>query len=684
MSVLDAESAALRAGRARINAHLAYRPDIDGIRALAVLPIVIFHAFPGAIRGGFAGVDIFFVISGYLITGIILGGIDGAGFSFADFYERRMRRIFPGLLIVLVACYAFGWFALLADEYARLGKHIAGAAVFALNFILAGEAGYFDVSASAKPLLHLWSLAVEEQFYLVWPAILVAVVRLRLSVLGTIIVAALFSFGANIALALHAPVEDFYLPVTRAWELMAGALLLVLTDARPSNRGVVAGILARWPNACALAGLGAIGVSLFGPAGNYAYPGWWGVLPVLGTLLLIGAGPGAQINRVALAHPVAVWFGLISYPLYLWHWPLLSYLTIVDTAQPEPVLRWAALIASVALAWLTYRLVERPIRHSRGHAVPVVLFALLLTIGYIGYATFAAQGLTGRLGHGLAFRFGPEYTELVNSIEVGKDYGAHRVAACDHSEASDEFCQQDTQGPANAVVLGDSHARMLFPGLVRNASTDMSWMLLSKNGCSPLFGMQTNPAYIQAAGSDVADCERFLRAAIDRIKGDDAIKVVLISAAVRILNSQLTASDEQARRSEIAALADKMLHTVADLESAGKRVALLIDNPWLAEPKDCFPNRFWTMEARRAACSMAARDYAAKVADYLGMVREVAAADPRLQIIDETPALCPDGTCSVMLSGKSLYSFSDHLSDYGNDVVGRKVVAALARDRSAD
>ncbi len=202
-----------------------YRADIDGLRAVAVLAVVAFHVFPLRVRGGFIGVDIFFVISGYLISALLFTGFERKNFSFTDFYSRRIRRVFPALLLILFASYVFGWFALTADEYKPLGKHIAGGAAFVSNFVFLRESGYFDNLEDKKPLLHLWSLGVEEQFYLIWPLLLWTGWKLRLNFLAMTAAVGLISFGLNIFYVSSNTALAFYAPQTRFWELMIGAAL---------------------------------------------------------------------------------------------------------------------------------------------------------------------------------------------------------------------------------------------------------------------------------------------------------------------------------------------------------------------------------------------------------------------------------------------------------------------------
>ena len=204
----------------------SYRADIDGLRAVAVLAVLLFHGFPDLLPGGFLGVDVFFVISGYLITGILLENLDRGGLRLFDFYRHRIRRIFPALVVVLAACFAFGSIVLLADEFAQLGKQIAASAVFMSNFVLWGEAGYFDTASITKPLLHLWSLAVEEQFYLLWPLLLWLAWRLRLPPLGLAGLCVALSFAACVTFAGRDATADFFSPVTRFWEILVGAMLV--------------------------------------------------------------------------------------------------------------------------------------------------------------------------------------------------------------------------------------------------------------------------------------------------------------------------------------------------------------------------------------------------------------------------------------------------------------------------
>jgi len=306
----------------------AYRSDIDGLRAVAVLAVIGFHAFPNYLQGGFVGVDVFFVISGYLITGIILDAVDQGRFTFTDFYIRRIRRIFPALALVLLACLLAGWLMLLPADFAQLGKHVFGGSSFISNLLFYFEADYFDSDAGYKPLLHLWSLGVEEQYYLFWPVLIFLCRGHRTHAMRMIAGIGLASFVLNILLVSNSPEAAFYLPVTRFWELMLGSALAVMKrDANPNNDADSLPQIYR--TLISLAGVVAVGSSMVLLDSSKPFPGWWALLVAGGTTAILWAGPTAWINRRVLSLRPMVLIGLISYPLYLWHWPLLSFSWIV-------------------------------------------------------------------------------------------------------------------------------------------------------------------------------------------------------------------------------------------------------------------------------------------------------------------------------------------------------------------
>ena len=462
--------------------HPKYRPDIDGLRAIAILPVVLFHAFPDIIPGGFTGVDIFFVISGYLISTIIFSSLERDRFSLVEFYIRRIRRIFPALIVVLFSCLLAGWFALIADEYRQLSKHVAAGAGFIQNFILWDEIGYFDNNADTKPLLHLWSLAIEEQFYIFWPLLLAFIWKRHWSFLRITMAIAVISFLVNLYLTNSNLTAAFYSPVSRFWELMVGGVLAYATLHRPT-------LLDRQHNAQSLLGFTLLLIGFIILNTERYFPGWWALFPTLGAFLIISAGPNAWLNEKLLANKLMVWIGLISYPLYLWHWPLLSFLRIVDHSPTQFKIASALCIAAL-LSWLTYAFIEKPWRSggSPGKKAAILL-GIIIVIGSSGVISFANNGFPGRqiLGND----FNPE--------PYDQDVAYRRGQCFLDGIAGDRFsdiCDGDITDKPTVVLWGDSHAASLYRGFLQQSHRlNFNLAQYTTSGCPPAieFEMDNRP-----------------------------------------------------------------------------------------------------------------------------------------------------------------------------------------------
>ncbi|MCE5244272.1 MAG: acyltransferase family protein [Syntrophobacteraceae bacterium] len=477
-------------GQACRPAHQGYRPDIDGLRAVAILSVIGFHAKPDRMPGGFVGVDVFFVISGYLISGIILRGLKEGTFSFSEFYARRIKRIFPALSAVLVFVLAAGWYWLLSDEFELLGRHVATGAAFLANFTLRAEAGYFDRAAELKPLLHLWSLGIEEQFYIVWPLLLFVAWKCRLDPLTVMLSIFLVSFGVNVGGIRTDPVSVFYLPLPRFWELLMGGVLAYAEvfggDApnRALKRWLAAaarskGTLTR--EAMAILGAALIGAAVIGLDRRDLFPGWWALLPTCGAWLLIAAGPDAWVNRTILSSRPARFLGLISYPLYLWHWPLLSFERILR--PPVPLLRTAAVVSAVVLAWLTYRFVEKPVRSNRLNLRPAMaLVSVVACVGLTGYLACRQQLPPRSSGYGL---------EKLVAASVATAYPGPQLAPLDPDR--EDMLQQGKGSPA-VLFLGDSNIMQYYPRIDRlitgNPSGTRRAVFCTGGGCPPIPGVR--------------------------------------------------------------------------------------------------------------------------------------------------------------------------------------------------
>ena len=432
--------------------------------------VLNFHAFPDAMPGGFIGVDVFFVISGFLITGIIMREQELGRFSLVEFYNRRIRRIFPALIVVLCATLILGWFWMLPPAFAQLGSDTFASAAFLANIALLLQSGYFDVESARKPLLHLWSLGIEEQFYLFWPLLLIVAARLRWRILAVAAVLGIASFLLDVALIGSNPVATFYLPVTRAFELLAGALL-----ACAANKISHASFTSNWR-----AGIGVALIALAAAIldSHSAFPGWWAVLPVAGTGLLLSS-PAAWVNRVVLSGQPLVWIGLISYPLYLWHWPLLVFFGIIKFGPLTLLERQLILLASGLLAWATYRFVETPFRFGAPSR------RKMFNLG-AGMAIVAAAGIAIVWGRGFDVRLPPEIRAMA-SVRTESFKWRFRECLLDlsHETSFADSCVEHDRRPL-LLIWGDSTAGALLPGLRKAQETrNFGIAQLTSSSCIP-------------------------------------------------------------------------------------------------------------------------------------------------------------------------------------------------------
>ena len=484
--------------------HSPHRPDIDGLRAIAVAAVVLHHAFPERIQGGFVGVDIFFVISGYLISAIILDGLQRPRFSFVDFYARRIKRLFPALILVLATVFVMGWFHLLPVDYQRLGKHMLAGSAFLSNFAFWRESGYFDAAPATKPLLHLWSLAIEEQFYLLWPLTLWAIHRGRLNAMRWIAVLMLASFLINLFLVRGQITAAFYNPASRFWELLVGAMLAAMHVHRVGlaavfkrgRRTALPPLPASTPhrsNLLAWTGSGLPLLALLNLSPERRFPGWWAVLPTLGSALLIAAGSNAWFNRHVLASKPFVWMGLVSYPLYLWHWPLLSFAHIEAGGLPRWEHQTGWVLLALALAWMTYQWVEKPIRFGRLNrqtTTATLCVAMTLAAG-TGYTTYRNGGFEHRfpdIVRDLMSRGGrTAITEGWRDKDCMLDY---RLPPSNYKA----FCIESKR--PLVFIWGDSHAGSLYPGFkALQASGKFTFGLGERTAaiCPSVLGIEPRP-----------------------------------------------------------------------------------------------------------------------------------------------------------------------------------------------
>ncbi|HEY1942702.1 MAG TPA: acyltransferase family protein [Roseiarcus sp.] len=474
---------------------LSFRRDVNGLRAFAVASVVAFHVDRDAVPGGFVGVDIFFVISGYLISRIIFAELSAGEFSLREFYAKRIRRIFPALIVVLFAVWIAGWFLLDPPAFTELGRQERDGAFFSLNFRQIVEPGYFDLASAARPLLHLWSLSIEEQFYIVWPALLLLLFRFRRAVAPAIFVILFASLTANLALTEHDPTKAFYLPWTRAWELALGASvgyreLFWRVEAGRGGSPIA--------EASVLAGLGLMIGAVFLLSDTQPFPGWRALAPTFGCALVL-ANPDADLGTRLLGGRLAQGLGKISYPLYLWHWPLLSF-AFIEWGQASALpIRVALAALAIVLAWLTYRWVERPAALSfRLHEAGVVaaLAVALIGCGAVGSLTKSLNGFTLRYPariealfdyppRGLAealYRSGQCFYDKRDTPDSLKTL---RARLTQQFSAAGCATVKDASKPT-ILILGDSHGAHLYPGLEAEFGAAANVLQLNANYCAPL------------------------------------------------------------------------------------------------------------------------------------------------------------------------------------------------------
>jgi len=640
----------------------AYRSDIDGLRAVAILLVVAFHAFPKALTGGFVGVDVFFVISGFLISSIIFRKIENNTFCYVDFYLRRAKRIFPALIVVLVASLVLGCIVLFADEYKQLGKHVTAGVLFVSNLVLWSEAGYFDNVSDTKPLLHLWSLGIEEQFYILWPILLGITWKWKHNFLYITLLIAALSFAANIYVVDSNQVAAFYSPFTRFWELMAGGLLAYMTLYKRHTTLVKN----HW--------FGTVGVFLILISSvlltkEDSFPGWWALFPVIGAVFIILSGSQAWWGRKVLASRILVGIGLISYPLYLWHWVLLSFVRTLEGQEPRFEVMVAVVILSFVLAWLTYRLVELPMRYGRNqNALVGILCATMVIVGSLGYLIYKQDGLAQRT--------------FITSLSTQADDLVYKK----HWESWSP-CEGEQKGckilypskPPTIALIGDSHAGHLASGLgdvFKNSNENIIVKL--KSSCMPFYTTRLEGKYFFTCEVNSMD------EALDFAIASPSIEVIMLSGYANLaiygrkeasVNTQnyfrgFTRSfSEQQVAQNIRAFKKAMHETLSRLVWSGKKVVFMVDIPELDfNPRGCIEHRLNTFSLweYNVQCSMDKVSFEDRTVDYNRLMTEVKSTFPSVKFIETAKYLCKEKKCTILKDGRLLYATRDHLTTYGS------------------
>ncbi|WP_238547593.1 acyltransferase family protein [Meridianimarinicoccus roseus] len=652
-----------------------YRPEIDGLRAVAVLSVIVFHAHEAALPGGFAGVDIFFVISGYLITSILRREIADGSFSLLGFYDRRVRRIFPALFVVILACLPFAWALMTPDQLQDFSQSILATSVFLSNVYFYLKSGYFEPSSHLLPLLHTWSLAVEEQFYIVFPLLFFGLMRWGPRSAGLVIAGlAALSFGLTLVWGPTAPTMNFFLLPTRGWELLAGALLAI-------GQPAVDAALGRHPKArrvLELVGAVAVVSGILFVDQSSLFPGPATLPVVLGTVLLIGCTTGSSLVGRILASGPVVGIGLISYSAYLWHQPLFTFarLALGNLSAAAVVL---LICATLGLAYLSWRFVEQPFRSRTWMGQGAVLRA-----GALAIVAFSTLGVLGHVSKGAPWRFDADTRALAATAQASPFRDDCHTDGAEFRAPADACVYGD--GPATWAVFGDSHGVELALALSEAlAPSGESVRHLTFSGCPPALGFNVaNPG-----------CHDWVELAVSQMEGDPVLQSVLIVYR----HAFYLHGEHGALASDPAALASGapiylrqlppdaartaywtgLEKVVRRLQAAGKTVFLATAVPELPLPVErVLYDRQRPIADRSNATGP---DPAFLKARYDGVnagLRIIAAATSA-QIVPLEDALCSGGACIATRDGVSFYFDDNHLSLPGarhvvDDLVARGVL----------
>lgn len=625
-----------------------YRAEIDGLRAIAVLPVILFHAGFSAFPGGFVGVDVFFVISGYLITGILIDEISEGRFSILAFYERRARRILPALFAVLLACLPFAWLWLLDEQLADFAASLAAVLVFLSNIYFLSQVSYFAPASELQPLLHTWSLSVEEQYYLIFPLIVALSLRRGLARLFAVVlllsVASLALSEAGIRMDAG---RNFFFTLSRFWELGAGSLCAVM--------------VARWGDQrngpLALMGLAMILTSVFLYHKDLPFAGLYALLPVGGAMLVILFGQTGTLTARLLSQRLPVGIGLISYSAYLVHQPLFAFARIRSPEEPGALLLVALTLASLALGWASWRFVERPFRGARPAVLPG-RGALFATFGTVA-AALMVVAVTLRVGEGFPGRMEERFAgDLGNSAffrAAAAQYfpctSVSMLNAAPNDGGRSRCFQSRAEGPVSLAVVGDSHAEHLFAGLADGLPNE-TVAVYHQNEAVPFRATPGMPAIIA------------------EVARNPGLKAVIF--AMHWPRRFEEVGDE-------AAFRDGLRDTLTALAANGVPLLVAGDLPWFAsEPPYC---KYEVVPGNLRYCTAERRD-ALSVRPVYGAILAEVALETGAHIVPLRDLFCDSDGCSMVRDGVIQFRDSNHLNAAGTRLAGGRLAEAyLERQR---
>lgn len=635
---------------------MKYRREIDGLRALAVLPVMLFHAGFGAFGGGFVGVDVFFVISGYLITTIILAELEQGTFSIVNFYERRARRILPALFFVMLVCIPLAWWWLLPGDLKNFSQSLMAVTLFASNVFFWRQSGYFDAAAELSPLLHTWSLAVEEQYYVLFPLFLVLFWKFgRRSILISLAVV----FVGSLALAQWAanakPDAGFYLLPTRGWELLIGAFAafyLSRADAKPFGQ--------KWSEFAGWSGVALILFAVFAYSKTTPFPGFYALVPTLGTVLVIlFATQQTTVGRF-VGNKVFVGVGLISYSAYLWHQPLFAFARQRSLLEPSETVFLLLIGLSLLLAYFSWRWIESPFRsRSMVNRRQVFLFA------FIGGVSFIALGMFGSITDGkFVQRKDSSFVEQLDE-RVRVNHGLSMACEGDYHDLPN--CR--TAENPEVLLWGDSYAMHLLQGLVAS-KPDLGIVQKTVSTCGPFLGIAPiNSRYVR---SWAEKCMAINDKVLDYLKGATSVKyVVLGSPFDQYLDDEahvLTREGNVVKGQDVAA--ESMRATIRKIKDLGKVPVIVSPTPQNGQDIGGCLKKAAFFRSDSAVCNFSQSESLTRQANVWSFLAEM---KDHVSVIDLADHVCTDGTCQASMDGVFVYRDRGHLSHEGSALLGQKM-----------
>lgn len=641
---------------------MQYRREIDGLRAIAVVPVILFHAGFSWFSGGYVGVDVFFVISGYLITSILLNDLENGTFSIINFYERRARRILPALFFVIMCSLPFAFYWMSPEQFELFTQTLVAITFFASNILFWMKADYFAPAAEENPLLHTWSLAVEEQFYLFFPIMLLLLWRSgKNRLFYTVILLSAVSFLLSEWGWRHHPSANFYLVFFRIWELGAGALCAILLHKKK--------VQFKFGNQSGLLGLSLILVSVFFYNEKTPFPSTYAVLPVVGTVLIILFSNNDLIQRI-LSKRILVAIGLISFSAYLWHQPLLAFARIRSSSEPSALLMGLLSFMSLLLAYFSWRFIEQPFRHKNSSSYfsrnwifsyAAAGSALMLTFGLYGHAT---DGMPDRIApSGVAFSEIQEMTATNTGLNTQCSAQGSNIS----NIISSKICQ--TGDTPNILVWGDSFAMHLIPGLVTGRSVGNNTLIqLTKSSCSPIFGLALTTRFSPANWGK--ECIKFNESVRKYLVETDSIEYVIMSSPMSIIITKTVDEKGNIKPPSTEVVKSALNETTKFLREIGKKPIFIAPPPQNGHNLAKCPTYNATFnDEENFECAFNTKDISEsqrKVIEFLN------SSELELAVVDLKSYICEGNTCFSYINGINIYRDSGHLSIPGARYLGKK------------